>query len=298
MTYHNSVLLDESIEGLNIKPEGIYVDVTFGGGGHSKMILNRLTSGKLFAFDKDRDAFENNISNSNFKLINADFRHFKNFLRIEGVQKIDGLLADLGVSSHQFDIAERGFSIRFDGELDMRMNSNSSLSARNVVNNYEHEELANIFYKYGDLRNSRNIARKIIIARKSKEITTTNQLREIVEFMVPINKRNQFLARIFQAIRIEVNDEISALEEMLLDAVSMLNYGGRLVVLSYHSLEDRMVKNLINKGNIEGKLLKDFYGNPIRVLKGLTRKPVLASEEEILKNARSRSVKLRVAIKE
>jgi 16S rRNA (cytosine1402-N4)-methyltransferase len=201
-------------------------------------------------FDQDKYAHKNALPEDAFKLINANFRHLKNFLRMEGVRKIDGLLADLGVSSHQFDVAERGFSIRFDGELDMRMNTNSSLSAKQVVNEYGQEELANVLFKYGELRNSRAIAREIINARDIETIVTTNQLIEVVEKMVPEKKRNQFLARIFQAIRIEVNDEIKALEEMLLDAVDMLNEGGRLVVLSYHSLEDRMVKNLMKKGNI------------------------------------------------
>ena len=241
MEYHNSVLLNECIEGLAIKPTGIYVDVTFGGGGHSKLILKSLVGGKLYAFDQDKNAHENALSGDGFKLINANFRHLKNFLRMEGVCKIDGLLADLGVSSHQFDVAERGFSIRFDGELDMRMNTNSPLSAKQVVNEYGQQDLANILFKYGEFRNSRAIAREIVNAREIETIVTTNQLIDVVEHMVPEKNRNQFLARIFQAIRIEVNDEMKALEEMLMDAVDMLNEGGRLVVMSYHSLEDRMV---------------------------------------------------------
>tara|TARA_X000000368_G_scaffold89060_1_gene67943 strand:+ start:726 stop:1622 length:897 start_codon:yes stop_codon:yes gene_type:complete len=297
MGYHNPVLLNECIEGLNIKPEGIYVDVTFGGGGHSKLILKHLDGGALYAFDQDENAHKNSLEEDGFKLINANFRHLKNFLRMEGVRKIDGLLADLGVSSYQFDVAERGFSIRFDGELDMRMNINSNLSARSVINEYEQLDLANILYKYGELRNSRAIAREIVNAREMKEIITTNQLIDVVNHMVPAKKRNQFLARIFQAIRIEVNDEINALQEMLLDAVDMLNQGGRLVVLSYHSLEDRIVKNLIKKGNIEGRLEKDFFGNPIKDLKDITRKVIIATEDEIAENTRSRSAKLRIAEK-
>jgi len=297
MEYHNPVLLHECIKGLNIKPTGIYVDVTFGGGGHSKLILKNLNGGTLYAFDQDKNAHKNALPEDAFKLINANFRHLKNFLRMEGVRKIDGLLADLGVSSHQFDVAERGFSIRFDGELDMRMNTNSPLSAKQVVNEYGQEELANVLFKYGELRNSRAIAREIINARDIEIILTTNQLIEVVEKMVPEKKRNQFLARIFQAIRIEVNDEIKALEEMLLDAVDMLNEGGRLVVLSYHSLEDRMVKNLMKKGNIEGNLKKDFFGNPVKDLKEVNRKVIVATEEQIVENTRARSARLRIAEK-
>ena len=297
MEYHNPVLLNECIEGLNIKPGGIYVDVTFGGGGHSKLILKNLDGGKLYAFDQDENAHKNTLQGESFKLINANFRHLKNFLRMEGVRKIDGLLADLGVSSHQFDVAERGFSIRFDGELDMRMNINSPLSAKSVVNEYAQQDLANVLFKYGELRNSRAIAREIVNAREIEAISTTNQLIDVVGKMVPEKKRNQFLARIFQAIRIEVNDEMKALEEMLLATVEMLNKGGRLVVLSYHSLEDRMVKNLMKKGNLEGKLEKDFFGNPIKDLKEITRKVIVATEEQIAENTRARSAKLRIAEK-
>ncbi|CAI8222501.1 MAG: Ribosomal RNA small subunit methyltransferase H [Cryomorphaceae bacterium] len=297
MEYHNPVLLNECIEGLDIKPTGIYVDVTFGGGGHSKLILKNLDGGKLYAFDQDKNAHENALLGDGFKLINANFRHLKNFLRMEGVRKIDGLLADLGVSSHQFDVAERGFSIRFDGELDMRMNINSPLSAKQVVNEYGQQDLANILFKYGELRNSRAIAREIVNAREIETIVTTNQLIEVVGHIVPEKNRNQFLARIFQAIRIEVNDEMKALEEMLLDAVDMLNEGGRLVVMSYHSLEDRMVKNLMKKGNIEGVLEKDFFGNPIKDLKEVTRKVMVATKEQITENSRARSAKLRIAEK-
>ena len=297
MEYHNPVLLNECIEGLNIKPTGIYVDVTFGGGGHSKLILKNLKGGKLFAFDQDENAHKNTLSEDGFKLINANFRHLKNFLRMEGVRKIDGLLADLGVSSHQFDVAERGFSIRFNGELDMRMNTNSSFSAKEVVNEYAQQDLANVLYKYGELRNSRAIARAIVESSKQEAIITTNQLIDVVGHMVPEKNRNQFLARIFQAIRIEVNDEMKALEEMLLDAVDMLNEGGRLVVLSYHSLEDRMVKNLMKKGKFEGELEKDFFGNPIKALTEITRKVIVASKQQIEENTRARSAKLRIAEK-
>ena len=253
MEYHNPVLLNECIQGLNVKPEGIYVDVTFGGGGHSKSILSQLNGGKLFAFDQDESANENTFNHPGFKLINANFRHLKSFLKMEGVIKIDGLLADLGVSSHQFDVAERGFSTRLNGELDMRMNVHSDLSAKDVVNDYSNECLANVLYRYGELRNSRIIAEKIVIARKFSSINTTDELIDVIRDLVPEKYRNQFLARVFQAIRIEVNDEITALEEMLLSTVELLNPDGRLVVLSYHSLEDRLVKNLMKKGNFEGK---------------------------------------------
>jgi len=297
MEYHNPVLLNECIKGLNIKPAGIYVDVTFGGGGHSKLILKNLKGGKLFAFDQDTNAHKNALSEDGFKLINANFRHLKNFLRMEGVRKIDGLLADLGVSSHQFDLPERGFSIRFDGDLDMRMNTNSSLSAKEVVNEYAQQDLANVLYKYGELRNSRAIARVIVEASEQEAIITTNQLIDVVGYMVPEKNRNQFLARIFQSIRIEVNDEMKALGEMLLDAVDMLNEGGRLVVLTYHSLEDRMVKNLMKKGKLEGELDKDFFGNPIKDLTEITRKVIVPSKQQIEENTRSRSAKLRIAEK-
>jgi 16S rRNA (cytosine1402-N4)-methyltransferase len=297
MGYHSPVLLNECIEGLNLKPNGIYVDVTFGGGGHSKEIMKHLDGGELFAFDQDDDAHKNKLNQKGFKLIDANFRFLKNFLRLEGVRKVDGILADLGVSSHQFDIAERGFSTRFEGELDMRMNPNSDLSAKEVVNNYSQENLANVLYKYGELKNSRRIAKEIIDARSISEINTTKDLIVVIAEIVPEKHRNQFLARVFQAIRIEVNDEITALEEMLLSAVDILNPGGRLVVMSYHSLEDRLVKNLMKKGNLEGEMVKDFYGNPIKDLIEINRKVIVASSEEIADNSRARSAKLRVAEK-
>ena len=297
MGYHSPVLLNECIEGLNIKPTGIYVDVTFGGGGHSKEIMKHLDGGKLFAFDQDADAYENNLPQDGFKLIDANFRYLRNFLRMEGVKKVDGILADLGVSSHQFDVAERGFSTRFEGELDMRMNPKSDLSAKEIVNDYSEENLANVLYKYGELKNSRRIAKEIVNARQVEKINTTTELIVVVAKIVPEKYRNQFLARIFQAIRIEVNDEIVALEEMLLSAVDMLNPGGRLVVLSYHSLEDRLVKNLMKKGNLEGNTEKDFFGNLIKDLKEINRKVIVATADEIKKNSRARSAKLRIAEK-
>ena len=297
MEYHNSVLLNECIEGLNIKPTGIYVDVTFGGGGHSKLILEKLKGGKVFAFDQDEKTKENDFKNEGFKLINANFRHLKRFLRMEGVKKIDGLLADLGVSSHQFDQAERGFSIRFEGELDMRMNTDSILTAREVINNYTEEELADVLYKYSELPNSRRIAKEIVASREKSEIITTKDLIDRIAHLVPEKKKNQFLARIFQSIRIEVNDEISSLKEMLNSAVDMLDTSGRLVIMSYHSLEDRLVKNLFKKGNLEGNLKKNFFGNPQKVLNEINSKVIVATEQEIIENSRARSAKLRIAEK-
>jgi 16S rRNA (cytosine1402-N4)-methyltransferase len=297
MGYHSPVLLNECIEGLNIKPTGTYVDVTFGGGGHSKEIMKHLDGGKLFAFDQDADAYENNLQQDGFKLIDANFRYLRNFLRMEGIKKVDGILADLGVSSHQFDVAERGFSTRFEGELDMRMNPKSDLSAKEIINDYSEENLANVLYKYGELKNSRRIAKEIVRARQVEKINTTTELIVVVAKIVPEKYRNQFLARIFQAIRIEVNDEIVALEEMLLSAVNMLSPGGRLVVLSYHSLEDRLVKNLMKKGNLEGNAEKDFFGNPIKDLKEINRKVIVATADEVKQNSRARSAKLRIAEK-
>ena len=297
MEYHNPVLLDECISGLNIKPEGVYVDATFGGGGHSESILSKLNGGKLFAFDQDNSVKDNSLSDPGFKLINANFRYIKNFLRKEGVKNIDGLLADLGVSSHQFDVAERGFSIRLEGELDMRMDVDADLSAKNIINDYSEERLADIFYKYGELRNSRRIAREIVNTRKVSSINTTVELVDVISSMTPERYRNKFLARVFQAIRIEVNDEISALQEMLLSAQELLNPKGRLVILSYHSLEDRLVKNLIKKGNFEGRMEKDFFGNPIKKLKEINNKVIMASSSEIKNNSRARSAKLRIAEK-
>ena len=297
MTYHKPVLLNESINGLNIKPDGVYVDVTFGGGGHSKEILKYLKSGKLYAFDQDSDAIRNNFVDSRFKLMKANFRYLKNFLKIEGVTQIDGLLADLGVSSHQFDISDRGFSLRFDSELDMRMNRNSSVNAFSVINNYSEEELANVFYNYGEIHQSRKVASKIIKRRIKEPITTTTDLIGIIKDLFPFKKRQQFLARIFQAIRIEVNDEINALKELLNDAVSLLNPDGRLVLISYHSLEDRLAKNIINKGNIEGVEQKDFFGKIHKDLNKVNKKVIIPSKEESLLNSRARSAKLRIAEK-
>ena len=297
MTYHKAVLLTECIEGLNIKPNGIYVDVTFGGGGHSREILKHLVDGKLFAFDRDDDVLENIPNDKKFKLIQTNYKNIKRFLRLEGITKIDGILADLGVSSHQFDVAERGFSFRFEAELDMRMNTSASLSARKVVNEYSEEDLVNLFFKYGEIRISRKVAELIVLAREKKEIVTTTDLLEILDGVVPEKKKNQFLSQVFQSIRIEVNQEIESLKQMLIDGVGLLNVGGRFVVLSYHSLEDRLVKNIFKRGNLSGEIKKDFFGNISKEMREVNRKVIVATEKEQKENNRSRSSKLRIAEK-
>ena len=297
MTYHKAVLLTECIEGLNIKPNGIYVDVTFGGGGHSRGILKHLVDGKLFAFDRDDDVLENIPNDKNLKLIQINYKNIKRFLRLEGVTKVDGILADLGVSSHQFDVAERGFSFRFESELDMRMNKSALLSARKVVNEYSEEDLANLFFKYGEIRISRKVAELIVLSREEKEIVTTIDLLEILDGVVPEKRRNQFLSQVFQSIRIEVNQEMESLKQMLIDGVDLLNIGGRFVVLSYHSLEDRLVKNLFKRGNLSGEIKKDFFGNILKEMKEVNRKVIVPSEKEQKENNRSRSAKLRIAEK-
>ena len=297
MTYHSPVLLKESIEGLNLKPDGVYVDVTFGGGGHSKEILKFLKNGRLYSFDQDHDATANNIESSNFKLIKANFRFLKNFLKLEGIEKIDGVIADLGVSSHQFDTAARGFSLRFDSELDMRMNIDSNLNAKEIINNYSEEQLANMFFIYGDITQSRKLAKQIVNARKEQNILTTSELILIAENLSPVKKRNQFLARVFQAIRIEVNDEINALKDMLNSATKLLNPGGRIVVISYHSLEDKIVKNLFKKGNTDGVVEKDFFGNISKVFNQINKNVIVPSSDECILNNRATSAKMRVAEK-
>jgi len=297
MGYHEAVLLKESIAGLRIDPNGTYVDVTFGGGGHSKSILEKLDKGTLFAFDQDTDAQKNSIDDNRFVLINQNFRFMQKFLRLEGVLKVDGILADLGVSSYQFDTAERGFSIRKEGELDMRMNTTQDLSAKQVVNEYELDDLCRIFREYGELKNAYSLAKSILSARENGEILTTEDLKEAVKKHVPPHKSNKILAKLFQAIRIEVNDELKALKEMLLQSVELLKEGGRLSVISYHSLEDRLVKNLIKSGNFKGEIEKDFYGVPKVILKAISKKLITASEVELESNPRSRSAKLRVSEK-
>lgn len=298
MEYHLPVMLNECIEGLNIRPDGTYVDVTFGGGGHSRVILEHLgPEGRLIAFDQDADALANAIEDERFALVNENFRYMKSFLRLRGVREVDGILADLGVSSHQFDVAERGFSTRLDGALDLRMDRRQELTARDLVNDADEQELTRLLRLYGELPNAYQMAKAICKARAEKAIETTFDLREAVSHHLPRGMENKYLAMLFQALRIEVNGELEALQAMLQQAVEVMKPEGRLVVMSYHSLEDRLVKNFFKTGNFEGELKKDFYGNPIVPLKLVTRKAVTASEEELQRNNRARSAKLRVCAK-
>ena len=297
MEYHNAVLLKETVDGLNIKPDGVYVDVTFGGGGHSREILSRLgPNGKLYAFDQDKDALSNTIEDDRFVLINENFRYIKRFLRFYGVKEVDGVLADFGVSSHQFDVAERGFSTRFEAKLDMRMNQNSKLSAFEVINNYEEEQLRAVLYQYGELRQAPAMARVIVSERKAAPIETSEQLKEVLKQFLNHRKENKVLAQIFQAIRIEVNQEIEVLKELLLQMPEILKVGGRLSFISYHSLEDRLVKRFIRNGLFEGEPERDVFGNFEVPLKKVG-KLIVPSESEIKNNNRARSAKLRIAEK-
>jgi 16S rRNA (cytosine1402-N4)-methyltransferase len=297
--YHLPVLLKQSVEGLSINPQGTYVDATFGGGGHSRYILKHLGSnGRLFAFDHDSDALANAIDDTRFTLIHENFRYLKNFLRMNGVSHIDGVLADLGVSSHQFDEAGRGFSTRFDAELDLRMDRRQTLTAKDIVNTYTEQELRNIFASYGELPNAQRMAKAIVSARDENPVQTTFDLKKVLERHVPKNQENKYFAMVFQALRIEVNGELEALKAMLTQAVDMLNDGGRMVIISYHSLEDRLVKNIMKTGNFEGEVKKDFYGNLLSPLKPITRKPVVPDDCELAENPRSRSAKLRIAEKQ
>ena len=295
--YHLPALLTESIAGLNLRPDGIYVDVTFGGGGHSRAILDQLTSGRLIAFDQDTDAEANSISDARFTLLNQNFRYLKNNLRYLGITEIDGLIADLGVSFHQFDEQERGFSFRSDAGLDMRMNRQSTLRASDIIRTYEEEKLADVFYKYGELTNSRKLAAAIVKARASKPINTVSDLTSALTGLVPSWEENKFYARLFQSLRIEVNHELDALTEMLSQALQVLKPGGRLAVITYHSLEDRLVKNFIRTGNFEGESDKDFYGNLSTPFKAVNRKVIVPTAEEISENSRARSARLRIAEK-
>ena len=298
MDYHQPVLLKECLDGLRIKPDGIYVDVTFGGGGHSKVILQQLgPKGKLFAFDQDKDAANNLPADDRLTFIPQNFMYMKNFLRMHEATQVDGILADLGVSSHQFDIADRGFSIRFEAELDMRMNQSSKKTAANVLNEYDENQLKHIFRSYGEIDNAYKLVKLITDARITTPITTTEQLKNIIAPCTPKFKGHQYLAKVFQALRIEVNDEMEVLKEMLKQSLEVLRVGGRLVVMSYHSLEDRLVKNFIKSGNFEGEAVKDFFGNIDRPFELITRKPITPSDTEIERNSRSRSAKLRVAEK-
>jgi 16S rRNA (cytosine1402-N4)-methyltransferase len=298
-SYHIPVLLEESVQGLNIRHDGVYVDVTFGGGGHSKLILENLETGKLYAFDQDKEAKANAtaVADRSFTFIEANFRHLEKFLRFHKVSKVHGILADLGVSSHQINEGSRGFSTRFDGELDMRMNQQKGKSARDVINSYEEKDLIHLFSFYGEVKNARTLAAAVVDERNRGEIRTTAQFLDLLKPYAKRGQESKYAAQVFQAIRIEVNDEMEALKEFLSSSVSMLDQGGRLVVISYHSLEDRLVKHFFNYGNFEGTPEKDFYGNLVRPLKPITRKPMVASINEIERNKRARSAKLRIAEK-
>ena len=297
-TYHIPVLLHESIEGMNLKPGGVYVDVTFGGGGHSKEILRQMDQdSRLLSFDQDEDAERNIVNDNRFTFVRSNFRYLHNFLRYYDVDGIDALLADLGVSSHHFDDSERGFSFRFDGNLDMRMNKRSGMTAADIVNNYEEEKLADLFYLYGELKNSRKLASVIVKARTRKQFVTISDFLEVVKPLYGREREKKELAKVFQALRIEVNQEMEALKEMLYAAANALKPGGRLVVITYHSLEDRMVKNIMKTGNIEGKAEKDFFGNIQSPFRLVNNKVIVPSDEEINTNPRSRSAKLRIAEK-
>ena len=296
-SYHNPVLLKESVDGLNIRESGVYVDVTFGGGGHSKEILKRLgPSGKLIAFDQDEDALANVVDDERFQLINENFRFLKRYLKFYGISEVDGILADFGVSSHQFDEADRGFSTRFEGKLDMRMDARQEKGAYQVVNQYTEEDLAKLFFEYGELRNVKAMAGAIVAARGHKEIATTEELKAVLGRMLPRGRENKVLAQIYQAIRIEVNEELDVLKEFLQQVPQVLKKGGRLSMISYHSLEDRLVKRFVRDGKFEGEAEKDFYGNkdvPLKKIGGL----VVPSIGEIKQNNRARSAKLRIAEK-
>jgi 16S rRNA (cytosine1402-N4)-methyltransferase len=299
MEYHRPVMLEESVDALAIKPDGVYVDVTFGGGGHSALIVSRLATGKLYSFDQDRDAEEQSkkLEGPNFQFVRANFRDLKKYLRLHRVKEVDGILADLGVSSHQFNEGSRGFSTRFDGPLDMRMDYDQGDSAKEVVENYSEEQLHRIFGIYGEVKNAKTLARTIVEQRARKPIETIEDFKQAIRSCTPKGKENKYLAQVFQALRIEVNDEMKALEEMLVQASEVLKPGGRLAVISYHSLEDRLVKNFIAKGKFFGEVEKDLFGNEIKPLDAVSRKPVVPTEEELLINSRSRSAKLRIAAK-
>ena len=296
--YHVPALLTETIEGLNIQPDGVYVDVTFGGGGHSSAILEKLgENGRLFGFDQDIDAVKNIPDDVRFTFVRSNFRYLKNFLKYHGVTQINGLLADLGVSSHHFDEAERGFSFRFDGPLDMRMNTASPVTAAHILATYTEEQLADVFYLYGELHNARKIARAVVMHRAKEPIERIFQFIELLKPFFSREKEKKDMARVFQALRIEVNSEMKVLSEMLEQCVELLSPEGRIAVLTYHSLEDRLVKNYFRSGNFEGKIEKDFFGNVIAPLKTINNKVIVATDEEVQRNPRARSAKLRVAMK-
>lgn len=297
-TYHIPVLLNESVEGMNLRPQGVYADMTFGGGGHSKEILRRGDSSiRLFGFDQDADAERNIVQDDRFTFVRSNFRYLYNFLRYHQVESLDGIIADLGVSSHHFDDSERGFSFRFEGNLDMRMNKRAGATAADIVNTYSEERLADIFYLYGELKNSRKLASTIVKVRDERPIKTIGDFLEIVKPLFGRDREKKELAKVFQALRIEVNQEMEALKEMLYTAIEVLKPGGRLVVITYHSLEDRMVKNIMKTGNVEGKSEQDFYGNIQTPFRLINNKVIVASREEVERNPRSRSAKLRIAEK-
>lgn len=297
-TYHIPVLLTQSVDGLITRPEGTYVDVTFGGGGHSREILRRLSpDGRLLSFDQDEDAERNIVDDQRFTFVRSNFRYLRNFLRYHQVEEVDGILADLGVSSHHFDDSERGFSFRFDGALDMRMNKRAGMTAADIVNTYDEERLANVFYLFGELKNSRKLAAALAKARASQPIATIGQFLDVVKPLFGREREKKELAKVFQALRIEVNHEMDALKEMLAAATQALRPGGRLVVITYHSLEDRLVKNLMKTGNVEGKEDKDFFGRVNTPFRLVNNKVIVPDEEEVERNPRSRSAKLRIAEK-
>jgi len=298
MSYHNPVMLHESVDGLDIKKDGIYVDVTYGGGGHSKEILKRLgEKGRLIAFDQDADVEPNVVKDERLVLVPQNFRYLKNYLKMYGIPQIDGLLADLGVSSHQFDVGERGFSIRFDGPLDMRMSKSNLVTAAKLVNEYSEEDLVRLFREYGEVNNAKKLVFEIVSKRMGSKFKTTTDLIEVAEKLVPGKMKNKYLAQVFQALRIEVNSELDVLKDLLVQSKEVLKPSGRLVVITYHSLEDRLVKNFLKKGSFSGELEKDFFGNQLVDFKLITRKPVTPSNEELKINNRARSAKLRIAEK-
>ena len=297
MRYHDPVLLDQAIEGLNITSDGTYVDVTFGGGGHSKEILKRLKTGRLIAFDKDADAVKNSITQDQFQLVTQDFKEMGNWLKQNNIDAIDGVLADLGISSHQIDSPDRGFSIRYNSDLDMRMDTAEELSAMDVINDYPENELARIFAEYGELRGSYKMARLIVAARKIKKIEKVDDLKSTIKSVTPKSGENKFLAKVFQALRIAVNDELSALKQLLQTSGEVMRSGARLVIISYHSLEDRLVKHYIERGGFDSEMVKDHYGNPQLIFKSIHKKPIIADAEEVARNRRARSAKMRIAEK-
>jgi 16S rRNA (cytosine1402-N4)-methyltransferase len=301
MNYHVPVMLSECIEGLNLRSDGTYVDVTFGGGGHTNEILKHLDpeKGRLFSFDQDEDAKQNaaGITHKSFRLIEANFRYLKRYLKSEGVSKVDGILADLGISSYQIDTAERGFSTRFDGPLDMRMDKQGNKTAQHILNQYSEKELHQLFGIYGEVKNAKTLAAEVVKTRINNQFETIDQFKSMLKPLAPFREEHKYMAQVFQALRIEVNEELKALEDMLMQSSPLLNTGGRLVVMSYHSLEDRLVKNFMQKGKFSGELEKDLYGNVEKPFETINRKPIEASEAEVEGNKRARSAKLRIAQK-